>query len=138
MIKKYLGQVTQTPSNWTGVPAPPGWSMTGLPWPPMGDFPNIPKPSPCAFTPTIWPCNTEWLMSPPYGPKDPPPGWPAGWPWPLPTPPIPGGALPVPPSGPTPAPPPTKPVQTASSSDNTPLVLGAFVLLVGAIFLVLR
>jgi hypothetical protein len=109
------------PANWTGIPAPPYWEQTGLPWPPTGAFP--------AKAPDLW--KATGLPWPPPAP----PGWPADWPWPLPLPPPPGGALPPPPVPSLP----TKPPATASSgSDNTPLVLGGFVALVGLLWLLMR
>lgn len=103
------GALGQLPQNWTGLPEPPGWKqLTGLDWPPTGQFPPSPPPA-CAYAPQVWPCS-PWSSSPPYGPP-PPPGWPKDWPWPLPVPP-PTGALPPPPQpipAPTPAPTPAPP-----------------------------
>lgn len=139
-----LGQLPPVPQNWTGIPEPPGWSYTGLPWPPTEA--NLPKTKPPACDNpllwSVWPCNTDWLIVPPYGPKTPPPGWPASLPWPLPaappitlptaTPPAATGPLPPPPV-PAPAP------STSTSSDNSRVWLAiAVVVLVGSALLLSR
>lgn len=109
-----LGQAP--PTNWTGVPEPPFWAFTGLPWPPTGPLPatapqgwkllkNVPKPP--DYT-GVWP--------PPWPPTaDMVPGWPADWPFPLPAAPpaAQGGSLPTPPQQPALPPPPAQPQPTA-------------------------
>lgn len=100
-----LGQHWQGPStisNWTGVPEPPWWPATGMPWPPMGAFPTE--------APPLW--KTTGLEWPP--PK--PPGYPEDWPYPLPLPPGGGPSPPAPPAGTQPPlPPPPAPIQPAPS-----------------------
>lgn len=117
-----------TPTNWTGIPEPPGWKELtgGMSWPPTGAFPPSPPPA-CALAPGLWPCS-PW-------PPPPPVGWPAGWPWPLPFGPAPG-APPPPPPPVAPAPP---PATTVTPEKAFPwgwvvfggLALGAGLLLVG-------
>lgn len=83
------------PTNWTGIPEPPGWKELtgGMSWPPTGAFPPSPPPA-CAYAPGLWPCS-PW-------PPPPPPLWPQGWPWPLPLGPAPGAPPPPPPAAVTP------------------------------------
>lgn len=89
---RHLGDAppAPTPTNWTGIPEPPGWKELtgGMSWPPTGAFPPSPPPA-CALAPGLWPCS-PW-------PPPPPVGWPAGWPWPLPLGPAPGAPPPPPP-----------------------------------------
>jgi len=86
-----LGQPS-VPTDWTGIPKPPYWDLTGMPWPPQGQFPTQ--------APPLW-AQTGLPWPPPR-----PPGYPADWPYPLPVPPPPPALPPLPPS-PTPKPPTT-------------------------------
>lgn len=111
------GMVGQTPppQNWTGVLAPPGWELTGLPWPPNGQFPANPPPG--------------WALTGQPWPPPPPPGWPATLPWPLPLPPIPTTPAPLPPPAQT-LPPPPAPKPSSSSQGSS---AGVVAIVVGVI-----
>lgn len=131
-VRGTLGQVASpAPPGWTGPwppPKPPFWDLTGMSWLPTGDFP--------AQAPFGW--EVTGLSWPP--PR--PPGYPAGWDWPLKPPP---GWLAPPTSAPSSSPgspPPVTPgtVPSSSSDDSGDsivyvvggaLVIGLFLILFG-------
>jgi hypothetical protein len=87
-----LGQ-SQLPSvDWTGIPKPPYWDATTIPWPPVGSLPLTPPPG--------------WELTGQPWPPSPPPGWPATIPFPLPPAPQPNAAPTLPPLPPVPQQPP--------------------------------
>lgn len=118
-----LGQAG-TVFDWTGVPKPPYWDLTGLPWPPTGQFsPEVPIGYPPGF---------PW-------PPPPPPGWPPDWPWPLPVAPAAPAPPPLPPapkSKTTPAPPgAAPPPQSPAARVGVALLAVAAVTLVAVVVL---
>jgi hypothetical protein len=132
-VRGTLGQVlpaAPAPPGWTGPwppPKPPFWDLTGMQWLPTGDFPKDP-PFGWSVTGQPWP--------PPR-----PPGYPAGWDWPLKPPP---GWLAPPTSAPSSSPgspPPAKSGAVPSSSSESgdsmvyvvggALVVGLFLILLG-------
>jgi hypothetical protein len=116
----HLGQTP--PQNWTGVPMPPGWELTGMPWPPNGQFPATPPPG--------------WDLTGQPWPPPPPPGWPATLPWPLPIPPVPTTPAPLPPPAQTlPPPPAPKPSSSSEGSAVGPIVVVVLALAAAAFFL---
>jgi len=121
-----LGQVA--PTDWTGVPRPPFWDFTGLPWPLTGPLPAQPPPG--WFLIANAPPPPGWVGK--WPPDWPPtaadvPGWPAGWPFPLPTPPPspPSSTLPVPPQAP--APPPATAPPSSQGGGAGPLLIAAVI-----------
>lgn len=114
---RWLGQ-PPTPVNWTGVPKPPYWDVTGLPWPPQGPLPAVAPPG--------------WAVTGLPWPPPPPPGWPPGWPFPLPIPPA-EGAPPGPPPAVTTAPTPTAPTKPAEKKDNTAIYVIGGIAIVGLV-----